>query len=89
MTHHAASQDDLSISALFDFKSHVVLVTGGATGFIASRKESELKKVGQISIASSFFSKKDNERDRTGVEILGDFAYLKTARDAVLSLKMN
>lgn len=55
---HAASQDDLRISALFDFTWHVVLVTGGATGlgemaaqafvqngahvFIASRKESEL-----------------------------------------------
>lgn len=61
MTHHAASQDDLSIGALFSFKDHVVLVTGGATGLgemaaqgfvqngarviIASRKESELKKV--------------------------------------------
>jgi NAD(P)-dependent dehydrogenase (short-subunit alcohol dehydrogenase family) len=52
---------DLSVSSLFDFKNHVVLVTGGATGlgemaaqafvqngarvFIASRKEAELKKV--------------------------------------------
>jgi short-subunit dehydrogenase involved in D-alanine esterification of teichoic acids len=61
MTHHAASQDDLSIGALFNFKDHIVLITGGATGlgemaaqgfvqngsrvFIASRKESELKKV--------------------------------------------
>ena len=52
---------DLSISSLFDFRNHVVLVTGGATGlgemaasgfvqngakvFIASRKEAELKKV--------------------------------------------
>jgi len=56
---HAASQDDLRVSALFDFSNHVVLVTGGATGlgemaaqafvqngsrvFIASRKEKELK----------------------------------------------
>ena len=51
---------DLIVSKLFDFKNHVVLVTGGATGLgemaaqgfvqngarviIASRKESELKK---------------------------------------------
>ncbi|KAF2437083.1 3-oxoacyl-reductase [Tothia fuscella] len=51
---------DLSVSKLFDFSNHVVLVTGGATGlgemaaqgfvqngarvFIASRKEAELKK---------------------------------------------
>ncbi|KAH8719286.1 hypothetical protein GQ44DRAFT_712505 [Phaeosphaeriaceae sp. PMI808] len=56
---HAASQDDLRVSALFDFSNHIVLVTGGATGlgemaaqafvqngshvFIASRKEKELK----------------------------------------------
>jgi NADP-dependent 3-hydroxy acid dehydrogenase YdfG len=56
---HAASKDDLRVSTLFNFSSHVVLVTGGATGlgemaaqafvqngsrvFIASRKESELK----------------------------------------------
>jgi NAD(P)-dependent dehydrogenase (short-subunit alcohol dehydrogenase family) len=56
---HAASKDDLRVSTLFDFSSHVALVTGGATGlgemaaqafvqngarvFIASRKESELK----------------------------------------------
>ncbi|XP_014557820.1 hypothetical protein COCVIDRAFT_25632 [Bipolaris victoriae FI3] len=55
---HAASKDDLRVSTLFNFSSHVVLVTGGATGlgemaaqafvqngarvFIASRKESEL-----------------------------------------------
>jgi NAD(P)-dependent dehydrogenase (short-subunit alcohol dehydrogenase family) len=55
---HAASKDDLRVSTLFDFTSHTVLVTGGATGlgemaaqafiqngarvFIASRKESEL-----------------------------------------------
>ena len=55
---HAASKDDLRVSTLFDYTSHVVLVTGGATGlgemaaqafiqngarvFIASRKESEL-----------------------------------------------
>jgi len=54
------STADLRISSLFDFRNHVVLVTGGATGlgemaaqgfvqngarvFIASRKESELKK---------------------------------------------
>jgi short-subunit dehydrogenase involved in D-alanine esterification of teichoic acids len=52
---------DLKVSSLFDFTNHVALVTGGATGlgemaaqafvqngakvFIASRKESELKKV--------------------------------------------
>ncbi|USP77564.1 hypothetical protein yc1106_04838 [Curvularia clavata] len=57
---HAASKDDLRVSTLFDFRSHVVLVTGGATGlgemaaqafvqngahvFIASRKESELSR---------------------------------------------
>lgn len=56
---HAASKDDLRVSSLFDFSNHVALVTGGATGlgemaaqafvqngatvFIASRKESELK----------------------------------------------
>lgn len=55
---HAASKDDLRVSTLFDFSTHVALVTGGATGlgemaaqafvqngarvFIASRKESEL-----------------------------------------------
>src|ERR1700742_4855598 len=54
------SQADLRVTTLFDFSNHVVLVTGGATGlgemaaqgfvqngarvFIASRKESELKK---------------------------------------------
>ncbi|KIW31012.1 uncharacterized protein PV07_02697 [Cladophialophora immunda] len=54
------STADLRISSLFDVSNHVVLVTGGATGlgemaaqgfiqngarvFIASRKESELKK---------------------------------------------
>ncbi|OCT49916.1 Rhamnolipids biosynthesis 3-oxoacyl-[acyl-carrier-protein] reductase [Cladophialophora carrionii] len=54
------STADLRVSSLFDFRNHVVLVTGGATGlgemaaqgfvqngakvFIASRKESELKK---------------------------------------------
>ena len=54
------SEADLRVSSLFDFRNHVVLVTGGATGlgemaaqgfvqngarvFIASRKESELKK---------------------------------------------
>lgn len=52
---------DLSVPALFDFKNHVALITGGATGLgemaaqafvqngakviIASRKEAELKKV--------------------------------------------
>lgn len=56
---HAAGTSDLSVSSLFDFRNHVALVTGGATGlgemaaqafvqngarvFIASRKESELK----------------------------------------------
>ncbi|KAJ4363651.1 hypothetical protein N0V83_009947 [Neocucurbitaria cava] len=56
---HAASKDDLRVSSLFDFSSHIALVTGGATGlgemaaqafvqngahvFIASRKESELR----------------------------------------------
>lgn len=55
---HAASKDDLRVSTLFNFTSHTVLVTGGATGLgemaaqafvqngsrvlIASRKESEL-----------------------------------------------
>ena len=57
---HAAASANLTVPALFDFRSHVVLVTGGATGLgemaaqafvqngakviIASRKESELKK---------------------------------------------
>jgi short-subunit dehydrogenase involved in D-alanine esterification of teichoic acids len=52
---------DLSVSSLFNFKNHVVLITGGASGLgemaatafikngarviIASRKEGELKKV--------------------------------------------
>jgi NAD(P)-dependent dehydrogenase (short-subunit alcohol dehydrogenase family) len=56
---HASSTQDLSVPNLFNFKNHVVLVTGGATGLgemaaqafvqngarviIASRKESELK----------------------------------------------
>ena len=51
---------DLTVAHLFDFRHHIVLVTGGATGlgeiiaqafvqngarvFIASRKEPELKK---------------------------------------------
>jgi NAD(P)-dependent dehydrogenase (short-subunit alcohol dehydrogenase family) len=54
------STSDLRVSSLFDFRNHIVLVTGGATGLgemaaqgfvqngarvmIASRKESELKK---------------------------------------------
>ncbi|KAF2015521.1 3-oxoacyl-reductase [Aaosphaeria arxii CBS 175.79] len=58
MAHHAA-KDDLRVSNLFNFSSHIALVTGGATGLgemaaqafvqngahviIASRKESELK----------------------------------------------
>jgi len=57
---HAAPANDLRVPALFDFSSHIVLVSGGATGLgemaaqayvqngarviIASRKESELKK---------------------------------------------
>ncbi|KZM22276.1 uncharacterized protein EKO05_0011366 [Ascochyta rabiei] len=56
---HAASTDDLRVSTLYEFSGHVALVTGGATGlgemaaqafvqngatvFIASRKEKELK----------------------------------------------
>ncbi|KAH6625724.1 hypothetical protein C7974DRAFT_275760, partial [Boeremia exigua] len=56
---HAASADDLRVSTLYDFSNHVALVSGGATGlgemaaqafvqngatvFIASRKEKELK----------------------------------------------
>jgi NADP-dependent 3-hydroxy acid dehydrogenase YdfG len=56
------SNVDLSVSSLFDFRNYVALVTGGASGLgemaaqafiqngarviIASRKESELKKVG-------------------------------------------
>ncbi|KAJ4338240.1 hypothetical protein N0V95_008098 [Ascochyta clinopodiicola] len=56
---HAASADDLRVSTLYSFADHVALVTGGATGlgemaaqafvqngatvFIASRKEKELK----------------------------------------------
>jgi short-subunit dehydrogenase involved in D-alanine esterification of teichoic acids len=52
---------DLKVNSLFDFSRHVVLISGGATGLgemaaqgfvengarviIASRKESELKKV--------------------------------------------
>merc|ERR1712000_458498 len=54
------SSAELRVSSLFNFSNHVVLVTGGATGlgemaaqgfvqngakvFIASRKESELKR---------------------------------------------
>jgi NAD(P)-dependent dehydrogenase (short-subunit alcohol dehydrogenase family) len=54
------SSANLTVPSLFDFRNHVVLVTGGATGlgemaaqafvqngarvFIASRKENELKK---------------------------------------------
>nr|OQO16870.1 hypothetical protein B0A51_15311 [Rachicladosporium sp. CCFEE 5018] len=57
---HASSSANLTIANLFDFKDHVVLVTGGATGLgemaaqafvqngarviIASRKKSELDK---------------------------------------------
>ena len=58
---HESGKFDLRISNLFGYSNHVALVTGGATGlgemaaqgfvqngakvFIASRKESELKKV--------------------------------------------
>ena len=57
---HASGDFDLRVANLFDYTNHVALVTGGATGlgemaaqgfvqngakvFIASRKESELKK---------------------------------------------
>jgi len=57
---HASATTNLSTSTLFSFTSHVVLVTGGATGLgemgaqafvqngarviIASRKQSELEK---------------------------------------------
>lgn len=57
---HATSPADLRVPSIFDFSSHIVLVSGGATGLgemaaqayvqngarviIASRKESELKK---------------------------------------------
>lgn len=57
---HASASTDLSVANLFNFKNHVVLVTGGATGLgemaaqafvqngsrviIASRKQSELEK---------------------------------------------
>lgn len=57
---HSSTAADLSVSNLFNFKQHVVLVTGGATGLgemaaqafvqngsrviIASRKKSELEK---------------------------------------------
>jgi NAD(P)-dependent dehydrogenase (short-subunit alcohol dehydrogenase family) len=63
MADHAASTNDLRVPALFDFSSHIVLVTGGATGLgemaaqayvqngahviIASRKESELQKTSE------------------------------------------
>lgn len=56
---HAASSANLSVPSIFNFKNHVVLVTGGATGLgemaaqgyvqngakviIASRKKSELE----------------------------------------------
>jgi NADP-dependent 3-hydroxy acid dehydrogenase YdfG len=58
---HASGDYDLRVSKLFDYSNHIALVTGGATGlgemaaqgfvqngakvYIASRKESELKKV--------------------------------------------
>lgn len=57
---HASTAADLTVSNLFNYNDHVVLVTGGATGLgemaaqgfvqngakviIASRKEAELKK---------------------------------------------
>ena len=57
---HPTSTTSLTVPSLFSFTNHVVLVTGGATGlgemaaqafvqngarvFIASRKESELRK---------------------------------------------
>jgi NAD(P)-dependent dehydrogenase (short-subunit alcohol dehydrogenase family) len=60
---------ELKVNNLFDFSNHVALVTGGATGlgemaaqgfvqngarvFIASRKESELKKVRRKCFLSS------------------------------------
>jgi len=60
---HASTAADLSVSSLFNFKDHVVLVTGGATGLgemaaqsfvqngarviIASRKQGELEKTSQ------------------------------------------
>jgi len=66
---HASSATDLSVSNLFSFKDHVVLVTGGATGLgemaaqafvqnsatviIASRKQSELEKTPNDSTSSA------------------------------------
>ncbi|KXL45513.1 hypothetical protein M433DRAFT_67049 [Acidomyces richmondensis BFW] len=60
---HASTAADLSVSSLFNFKDHIVLVTGGATGLgemaaqsfvqngarviIASRKQSELEKTSE------------------------------------------
>lgn len=57
---HASTAADLSVSNIFNYKNHVVLVTGGATGIgemaaqgfvqngakviIASRKKAELEK---------------------------------------------
>jgi short-subunit dehydrogenase len=57
---HTAQTADLSVPALFDFRNHVVVITGGATGLgemaaqafvqngakviIASRKQAELEK---------------------------------------------
>ena len=61
------SKAELTVASLFDFRNHVVLISGGASGLgemaaqsfiqngarviIASRKESELKKV-----RTAFFS---------------------------------
>ena len=77
-------QQDLSVSSLFDFKNHVALVTGGATGLgemaaqafvqngakviIASRKESELKKVSRHVVSRSLFPS-SNHRAQTAERI--------------------
>jgi NAD(P)-dependent dehydrogenase (short-subunit alcohol dehydrogenase family) len=57
---HSSTTADLTVGNIFDFRNHVVLITGGATGLgemaaqafvqngasvvIASRKQSELEK---------------------------------------------
>jgi NAD(P)-dependent dehydrogenase (short-subunit alcohol dehydrogenase family) len=76
------SSATLTVPSLFDFRNHVVLVTGGATGlgemaaqafvqngarvFIASRKESELKKACPWPCARWVDGEADSARRRRG-----------------------
>jgi len=97
------SSANLTVPSLFDFRHHVVLVTGGATGlgemaaqafvqngarvFIASRKESELKKtssrINSIGPGTCEYIVADL-KDREGVEAMCREVKKRTDRLTVL-----